>query len=59
MAKGKRSQQEITDMRLEHFENYKKLRRKMDKAYLKVRNLENTGRHIKLKVIPSPNVLLD
>ena len=39
------TQKEITDpikineVRLEHFENFKKLRRKMDHAYLKVRNL--------------------
>ena len=30
----------INEIRLEHFENYKKLRRKMDHAYLKVRNLQ-------------------
>ena len=27
----------INEIRLEHFENFKKLRRKMDHAYLKVR----------------------
>lgn len=29
----------INDIRLEHFQNFKKLRRQMDHAYLKVRKL--------------------
>ena len=33
----------INEIRLEHFQNYKNLRRKMDQAYLKVRNLQNKG----------------
>ena len=32
----------INEIRLEHFENFKKLRRKMDHAYLKVRGLQGT-----------------
>ena len=33
----------INEIRLEHFENFKKLRRKMDHAYLKVRDLQGTA----------------
>lgn len=51
----------INEIRLEHFENFKKLRRKMDHAYLKVRNLQgqaggcgaDTGRSSYSAAIPS------
>lgn len=33
----------VNKIRLEHFQNYKKLRREMDRAYLKVRHLQATG----------------
>eukprot|EP00353_Schmidingerella_taraikaensis_P012313 CAMPEP_0185571976 /NCGR_PEP_ID=MMETSP0434-20130131/3967_1 /TAXON_ID=626734 ORGANISM="Favella taraikaensis, Strain Fe Narragansett Bay" /NCGR_SAMPLE_ID=MMETSP0434 /ASSEMBLY_ACC=CAM_ASM_000379 /LENGTH=65 /DNA_ID=CAMNT_0028187643 /DNA_START=650 /DNA_END=847 /DNA_ORIENTATION=+ len=37
---------EVEDMnkiRLEHFQNFKKLRREMDRAYLKVRQMQASG----------------
>ena len=34
----------INEMRLENFQNYKKLRRRMDHAYLKVRQLQRQGK---------------
>lgn len=33
----------INQIRLEHFENYKNLRRRMDRAYLKMRHLQSKG----------------
>ena len=35
--------QKINQIRLEHFENYKKLRRRMDRSYIKMRNIQNHG----------------
>jgi len=34
----------VNEIRLEHFQNFKKLRRRMDHAYLKLRHLQSTGR---------------